>query len=321
MNKLTNLNNNKQCALLSIRLSRTIILPLLLVVSTLFTGCDNNFSSAKIAAEPSTDTRSQAVSLEANIEKVVIGVIKVKGGAILERDIIPQLCEVFKLSNEEVKDKLSEAISSKLINQSLTDFRRMEGMIIPGEYDITKDSTLEELICHWVSQSEKRYNEIFATSTNHNNLEPNRQLALASMVEAECLASAHHEKVATVFLNRLEDGSKLQSCVTAEYALGYQRPYLTSDDISKTSDYNTYQVQGLPVGPICAISDVSLKASIRKKLDTGIYFFYYDYVLNDMFFYEDYKKFMNEGTQSRKRFEANSTVDKRAKINKQALYH
>jgi len=141
------------------------------------------------------------------------------------------------------------------------------------------------------------------------------------MVEAECLAGTHQEEVATVFLNRLDDGSKLQSCVTAEYALGYQRPYLTSEDISKISDYNTYQVQGLPVGPICSISDASLKAAVSKKLDKHIYFFYYDYVLNDMFFYEDYKKFINEGNLSRKRFEANSTVDKRAKINKQALYH
>src|SRR5665647_134115 len=46
----------------------------------------------------------------------LIGVIRIEAGDKLERDIIPQLCQVFLLSEDEVKDEMA-AVSSSLINQ------------------------------------------------------------------------------------------------------------------------------------------------------------------------------------------------------------
>jgi cell division protein YceG involved in septum cleavage len=276
-------------------------------------------TSCSTTSRPTTQTT--VPTAETTTAKAVLGVIKVQKGAMLERDIIPQLCQIFSLSEQEVKDTLAATSSSMLINSRLTGFRRMEGMILPGEYEIAKGSTLKENVATWVAASEKRYNNLRTSNTSTNNLKPAEQLALASMVEAECLAGTHQEEAATVFLNRLADGSKLQSCVTAEYALGYQRPYLTGEDIKKASDYNTYYVSGLPSGPICAISDASLQAAMSRKMDSDIHYFYYDYILNDMFFFADYAKFQEAGKVSSQRFKDNSAVDKRAKINKQALYH
>lgn len=312
MNKLIQCNQGSHAALRWMKSSSRFLLTLLLAGSLFLTACSTT-------SRPTTRTTSPQV--KTTIDKAMIGAIKVRGGAMLEREIIPQLCKVFSLSEQEVKDTLAAKSFSTLINTRLTDFRRMEGMILPGEYEIYEGSTLEGQVFTWVAASEKRYNKLLSSNTSPNNLIMDKQLSLASVVEAECLAGAHEEEVATVFLNRLEDGSKLQSCVTAEYALGYQRPFLTGDDITKTSDYNTYYVSGLPVGPICAISDASLKAAMSNKMESDIYYFYYDYILNDMFFFTDYAKFQKEGDLSRKRFEENSAVDKRAKINKQELYH
>lgn len=278
-------------------------------------------TSCSTFLSPRPTTQTTAPSAVTTTDKAVLGVIKVQRGAILEKDIIPQLCQVFSLPEQEVKDILAAASSSTLINSRLTDFRRMEGMILPGEYKITEGNTLKEEVAIWVAASEKRYNKLLSSNASLNNRTSTEQLALASMIEAECLAGTHQEEVATVFLNRLADGSKLQSCVTAEYALGYQRPYLTGDDITKVSSYNTYYVSGLPIGPICVISDSSLNAAMSKKIDSDIYYFYYDYILNDMFFFTDYVKFQQEGSVSRKRFDNNSKVEKHAKINKQILYH
>ena len=322
MNKSTKLNQNRLIALWWMKPLGSLLLTLLLAGSLFLTACSKLSSPTNTAqiTEPPTETTTDKVILETTTDKAVLGIINVQGGAILERDIIPQLCQVFSLSEQKVKDTLTAASSSTLINTLLTDFRRMEGMILPGEYVIAEGSTLEEKVSTWVSASEKRYSKLLSSNTSPNNLTPSKQLSLASIVEAECLASTHQKEVATVFLNRLADGSKLQSCVTAEYALSYQRPYLTGDDITKASDYNTYYVSGLPVGPICTISDTSLQAAMSKKMDSHIYYFYYDYILNDMFFFADYAKFRKEGSVSRQRFEDKSTVDKRAKINKQALY-
>jgi cell division protein YceG involved in septum cleavage len=320
MHRLTKFNKNTHKALRWMKSASSFLLTLLLSTSLLLSAC----SKPSIPAVQTTEQVKEQTSVPASdniTKKAILGVIKINGGDLLERDIIPQLCKVFSLSEQKVKEALAAANSNILINTKLTDFRRMEGMILPGEYEITEGSTLEGQVSYWISESEKRYNKLLSTNNSLNNLKPAEQLSLAAMVEAECLISPHQEEVATVFLNRLKDGSKLQSCVTAEYALGYQRPYLTSEDVAKVSDYNTYYVSGLPIGPICAVSDASLQAAMHKKMDSNIYYFYYDYILNDIFFYSDYTKFRKEGAISRKNFEEKASIDKREKINKQLFCH
>jgi len=288
----------------------------------------NTISSQLPSTSPAVKTKLSASVLPTSTKtdnlspakKVVIGYIKVNEGEMLERDIIPKICKVFSLTTQQVKSKMAKVKASTAINSNLIGFRRMEGIIIPGKYKIFEGDTLETHINKWLSASESRYNKFRLSSSTKNTLKQYQQIILASIIEAECLGGAYHKEVATVFLNRINDGAKLQSCVTAEYALGYQRPYLTGDDVSIKSNYNTYYISGLPVGPICSISDASLKAAIGKKMDSSIYFFYYDYILGDMFFFSDYTKFQKAGALSRERFEAESKVDKRAKINKQILY-
>jgi UPF0755 protein len=85
------------------------------------------------------------------------------------------------------------------------------------------------------------------------------------------------------------------------------------------SEYNTYYVPGLPAGPICAVSDASLKAALGAGNGTDIYFFYHDYVLNDMFFFEDYVEFQKDGKVSGQRFDENSKIGRRDKVNKQTM--
>jgi uncharacterized YceG family protein len=303
---------------------RVILIGMILIIANTFAACSKpstNTISEKATMFNTKSTDTITPTNTSNNEKIAIYELKVKEGMMLERDIIPKLCRIFSSDEKEVKNKLATADSDLLINKKLKDFRRMEGMIIPGEYKIKQGSTIDEYIKIWVSASEERYNRIKSSNIELNKLKPYERLILASMVDAECLTGTCKEEVATVFQNRLLDGAKLQSCVTAEYALGYQRPYLTGDDIKIASDYNTYYIKGLPAGPICAVSDSALKAASKRKMDSKIYYFYYDYIKNTMSFFDDFSKFQNDGNKSRDIFDKNSKVDKRAKINKQELYH
>lgn len=250
----------------------------------------------------------------------VVGTITVERGSILERDIVPQLRKVFSLSDAKVKAKLAAAPPAPLINPKLTDFRRMEGMVPPGEYAIEEDTTLDDLVARWVDASQERYDLFAASNEQGNKLSASERLALASMVEAECLTATHREETTALFLKRLKDGWKLQSCVTAEYILGYQRPFLLLSDIAVESDYNTYYTKGLPVGPICSVDDETLKAAIEQSASGDAYYFYYDYVAKDMYFFSDYGKFLAASKKTKARFEAESPVGLREKINKQELY-
>lgn len=250
----------------------------------------------------------------------IAGTIEIEDGDMLERDVIPQLCLTFGLEEQEVQEILSQPRSSFLINEDLVDFRRLEGIFLPSQYYISASDTLEEWCNHMVELAESRYTALCANEANLNSLKPEDQMILASIVEAECLANKHYQETAAVFLNRLADQNALQSCVTAEYALGFQRAFLYEDDISMVSPYNTYVVSGLPAGPICCVDDDSFKAAIRPSEDPSLYFFFYDYLQNEMFFYADYTLFEREAVASRNRFILNPPVGLGDKINKQALF-
>ena len=246
-------------------------------------------------------------------------VIVVRDGDTLERDIIPQLCAVFGMETEALKAVLSD-VKSRLISDGLEGFRRMEGIIVPGEYVVT-DETLADYIELWVKQAEERFDNVAAASDGKNDLEPHEQLTLASIVEWECIGGEFEREAAAVFLNRLDDGSKLRSCATTEYALGYQRPYLTSEDIKVDSEYNTYQVKGLPPGPICAVDDDSLSAGIGPAVDKKIYYFFYDYAPDMMQFFSDYDAFKSAAKESIKQFEQTFEVGKYDEVDKRTVFN
>ena len=86
-------------------------------------------------------------------------------------------------------------------------------------------------------------------------------LTLASMIEKEA-GSSDMRKVSAVFHNRLKAGMKLQSDVTIHYVTGVMKMALDSSDLANSSPYNTYQVTGLPLGPICNPSEEAINAAL-----------------------------------------------------------
>lgn len=65
-----------------------------------------------------------------------------------------------------------------------------------------------------------------------------------------------------MFHNRLKKGMKLQSDVTIHYVTGLRKMNLTNNDLALNSPYNTYQVSGLPLGPICNPSEAAIWAAL-----------------------------------------------------------
>ncbi len=246
------------------------------------------------------------------------GVVRVRDGDTLERDIIPQLCAVFGMGADAVKDALSQA-QSRLIDDETKGFRRMEGIIVPGEYVVT-DETLADYMALWVQQAEVRFDSMAVACGERNSLGMSEQLTLASIVEWECIGGEFEREAAAAFLNRLDDGGKLRSCATTEYALGYQRPYLTSDDIKIDDPYNTYQVRGLPPGPLCTVDDDSLAAGIRPVVDKEIYYFFYDYAPDSMQFFSDYDAFKAAAKESIRLFEETFDFGKYDQVDKRAVF-
>lgn len=249
----------------------------------------------------------------------LIGEITVRDGYMLRRDIIPQLCRVFGLTQEKVKQALAETGQDAGFS-SINDYRSFEGVMLPGKYRIFEGNKLELFLYDCLHDFEKATNTITTQTNGRNDLTLSEQVVLASIIQAECLGGEYLDETSTVFQNRMIADAKLQSCVTAEYALEYQRSFLTTKDVMIESAYNTYYVVGLPPGPICSFSIESLTAAMKTKMDSEIYYFYYDYLAEEMHFYADYSLFKKAASKSLGDFIQKSDVGPRDKINKQLQY-
>jgi UPF0755 protein len=104
-------------------------------------------------------------------------------------------------------------------------------------------------------------------------LSPQEAIVLASIVEEESNKSTDKPKIASVYLNRIRAGMKLQADPTAKFAYGdFMIRRIKGEHIAVNSPYNTYKVAGLPPGPICTPSGKSIDAVLDARKTNYIYF-------------------------------------------------
>ena len=105
---------------------------------------------------------------------------------------------------------------------------------------------------------------------------PQDALVLASIVEKETGKADERAHVAAVFVNRLRKGMRLQSDPTIIYGITkgqgkLDRP-LSRSDIREATDFNTYQINGLPPTPIANPGRASIKAVLNPIATDDLYF-------------------------------------------------
>ena len=137
----------------------------------------------------------------------------------------------------------------------------LEGYLAPNTYEVYVTATEEEIIRKLLSQTEAVFTVENQERAEELNLTMDQVLTLASMIEKEA-KEGDFPKVSAVFHNRLKEGMKLESDVTIHYITGVRKMALTESDMSVSSPYNTYQVSGLPLGPICNPSPAAIRAAL-----------------------------------------------------------
>ena len=152
-----------------------------------------------------------------------------------------------------------------------------EGEILPETYHFTRGEQ-REAILKKARQAMK--NELLkAFDERENNLpfkSAEEMLVLASIVEKETGLVSERAKVASVFINRLRLGMKLQTDPTVIYAvtkgeMNLDRP-IYKRDLAYDSPYNTYLYEGLPPGPICSPGKAAIQAVAHPDKTPYLYF-------------------------------------------------
>lgn len=152
-----------------------------------------------------------------------------------------------------------------------------EGSLLPDTYAFSKGSSRQELIDRMQAAMAKAVAELWEKRPAESTLRSADDLVtFASIVEKETGRADERQRVSAVFHNRLKKGMRLQSDPTIIYGIvggqGALGRGITRNDIETKTAYNTYQVAGLPPGPICNPGRASLEAAINPAQTGDLYF-------------------------------------------------
>lgn len=154
-----------------------------------------------------------------------------------------------------------------------------EGYILPDTYAYSRGSTAADLLSRMRQAQSDLLLDLWDTRAPGLPYDtPEEAVIMASIIERETAVAGERDLVASVFINRLRRGMRLQSDPTVIYGIVGGAPFgrsITRQDLMDNNPYNTYRRDGLPAGPIANPGRASLIAAF-KPADTNFLYFVAD---------------------------------------------
>ncbi len=153
-----------------------------------------------------------------------------------------------------------------------------EGTLLPETYSYSYGDDRQKLLSNMQRAMTNLMNELWPqkVSKNPHTATPHHALVLASIVEKETKLPTERRRVASVFLNRLKIGMRLQADPTVIYAITEGKHVLerglTKKDLQIESPFNTYTVTGLPPSPIACPGRAAIEAVLNPETTKDLYF-------------------------------------------------
>ncbi len=153
-----------------------------------------------------------------------------------------------------------------------------EGSLRPDTYKFSRGTKRSEIIDQMAAAQQKLVDQIWERRDPSPLLKSKEEfVTLASIVEKETGVPDERAHVASVFLNRLGKGMRLQSDPTIIYGLfgGEGKPSdrpIYQSDLKKETPYNTYVIKGLPPTPIANPGKDALEAVANPWKTQDLYF-------------------------------------------------
>lgn len=145
--------------------------------------------------------------------------------------------------------------------------------VIPNTYNMLWNSSPTKIFSRLHDEKEKFWNAERKRKAMALNLSPDEIYTMASIVEEETNAPEDKGLIASVYMNRIQKGMKLEADPTVKFAMrdfGLKRILL--GHLKYPSPYNTYQNTGLPPGPICTPSINTIDAVLDQPQTDYIFF-------------------------------------------------
>ncbi|WP_145577905.1 endolytic transglycosylase MltG [Yersinia alsatica] len=156
----------------------------------------------------------------------------------------------------------------------LKDSEHPEGWLYPDTYSYTAGTTDLALLKRAHVKMEKTVDEIWQGRDKSLPYKtPGELVTMASIIEKETAVNEERTKVASVFINRLRIGMRLQTDPTVIYGMGDKyNGNISRKDLDTPTPYNTYTISGLPPTPIAMPGLASLTAAAHPAKTAYLYF-------------------------------------------------
>ncbi|EKJ8217659.1 cell division protein YceG [Citrobacter sedlakii] len=150
----------------------------------------------------------------------------------------------------------------------------LEGWFWPDTWMYTANTTDVALLKRARQKMVKVVNEVWEGRAEGLPYKDQNQLVtMASIIEKETAVASERDQVASVFINRLRVGMRLQTDPTVIYGMGERyNGKISRADLETPTAYNTYTITGLPPGPIAMPGEASLKAAAHPAKTPYLYF-------------------------------------------------
>lgn len=152
-------------------------------------------------------------------------------------------------------------------------------LVLPNTYEFYWNTTGNGFRDKMYKEYIKFWNEERESKAAALNLSPTEVVILASIVHKETVKADERPKVAGVYLNRLKKGMRLEADPTVIYAVKKQEnnfdleiKRVLRNQLLLDSPYNTYQINGLPPGPIFLPDVNAIEAVLNAEKHEYIFF-------------------------------------------------
>lgn len=204
-----------------------------------------------------------------------------------EVDELPaEYTETREQADTQYRVVMAEGVTSWQVVQALNGLEFMdgnvedippEGMLAPNSYQVRPGDSVEELLADMQSAQERILAQAWAERADGLPLNsPEEALILASIIEKEASTSDERFDVASVFVNRLNQGMRLQTDPTVIYGVTEGRGVLgrglRQSELRADNPWNTYVIDGLPATPIANPGADTIRATLNPA-DTDFIFF------------------------------------------------
>jgi UPF0755 protein len=149
-----------------------------------------------------------------------------------------------------------------------------EGRFFPDTYLFDRNTRASSILVRAQVRLEKILAEQWQKKEEDLPYESSYEaLIMASIVEKETAAPEERERIAGVFVRRLQKNMRLQTDPTVIYGLGdLYKGNIRRKHLREKTPYNTYRINGLPPSPISLVGKEAIYAALHPAEGDELYF-------------------------------------------------